>query len=392
MTWSREQAESSVGEHLWRYSGAARFAHHLTEPAALGEAITEAAFDTVLKAHLALSPAVSTALSAASQLLTRTPGTVFSKAVELVGVVEGSVDWPATFERQLASGDETLFVCRFGRRRFETLATRMLHTALVVVEELTRPLAHEGRDVDSRATTALEQARVLQRHQKLSGVRVLRHPSEAQLNRVSAIAGMEPIVDLLRLVMGADRREDWALRRLFRDVLLAPADDDRLFELQTGFELVQGFAEHGWHLELLQAAIGTRMPFASMTRSDDAITIWHQRSIGSLPGFHGASMYSHYRVANGLAPSSLIPDFVVQLPGGRTVLVEVKLTLRSTSDHVRHGISDAMAYLQDYPALFLDNRPHALVVAWGVPATPDLNSAIAVAGLSDAGVLAQLAA
>lgn len=392
MIWRRAEAEASVSDNLWRFSGASRFASGEAAPVALGEAISPDAFSTIIDTYLAISPAADAMLSAVAHLLGRTPGRVFAKTTETVGEVEGAVDWPMTFERQLRTGDETTFVCRFGRRRFETLGTRLMRTALVQCDELNRTLAHDGSPAGQKASETLERDRLLQRHPKLTGVRPLEHPTEAQLTRAAARVGMAPVVGYLRLVRDVHERVPGALRRLFDDVVLTPAEDDRLFELQVGFAIVEAFTKVSWTLELLQVIAGAKLPFAVLKKGDSEIRVWHQRSLGSLGIIPGSSRYSEYRVANRLKASSLLPDFVIELPGNRTVLVEVKLTTRLTTAHVRQGISDAMAYLHDWPALTVANEtPHALVVAWGTEAVPSLDSPVAVCGLGSVAVLSQLA-
>jgi len=373
-----------VRDHLWRFSGAARFVSgdgRVDDP---GVAMTDAVFETVVRSLLSVSSATAEMLQSAGQLLRSAPGTVKLHAVELYGQVEGSVDWASTLDRQLETGDETLFVCRFGRRRFETPAARLVRTALSMAEGVGRGLTSDSSEVGTHRRALTDQIHHLGSHPKLIGVRPYKHPSEEQLNRASERPGCAPIVSYIRFIRDVEARDPRAVARLFDEVVIAPASDDRLFELQVGFRLVEALTSVGWVVELLQAVSGTRLPFARLTRGSSAIAIWQQRALASLPVKVGSSRYSEYRRMNGLGPSGLIPDYVIQHDGGLT-LVEVKLTSRDVSQgvmgHVRAGMSDAMAYLHDYPSLADGPNPRAVVVAWGTTAIPDPSATVAVSGL-----------
>lgn len=341
-------------------------------------------FETVVRSLLSVSRATAEMLQAASQQLRSTPGTVQSHAVELYGEVEGSVDWAATVERQMETGDDTLFVCRFGRRRFETPTARLVRTALSVAEGVGRGFTSDSSEVGAHRRALTDQVHHLGSHPKLIGVRPYKHPSEEQLNRAAERSGCEPIVSYIRFARDIEARDPRAIARLLDEVVIAPATDDRLFELQVGFQLVEALTSVGWVVELLQAVSGTRLPFARLTRGSSALVIWQQRALASLPVKVGSSRYSKYRRMNGLGASGLIPDYVIQHDGGLT-LVEVKLTSRDVSTgamgHVRAGMSDAMAYLHDYPSLAHGPNPRAVVVAWGTKAVPDSSATVAVCGL-----------
>ena len=330
-------------------------------------------------------------LQAATQMLRSTPGTVRPDAIELTGEIEGEVDWSSTVERRLETGDDTLFVCRFGRRRFETPATRLVRTALSMAEGIGRGFSPDSSEVGLHREAASERAHHLTRHPKLNGVRPYKHITEEQLNRADQRSGLWPIVSYIRFVREVDARDPDAVARLLDEVVTAPASDDRIFELQVGFRLVEELIGAGWTLELLQAVAGSRLPFARLAKDEASLVIWQQRALSTLPLQVGQSRYSEYRRLNGLSSSGLIPDYVIEHQE-RVMLLEVKLTTRDTlrgaSDHVKAGLIDVMAYLHDYPIITEGPLPRAVVVAWGTAAAPKVESTVAVCDLHQLGFIA----
>jgi len=77
----------------------------------------------------------------------------------------------------------------------------------------------------------------------------------------------------------------------------------------------------------------------------------------------------------------LRPDFVLEIPEGRRILVEVKLTVMEDGSPERDGLRDVLAYLQDGQTLFKGRpHPHAIVAAWnaaGAPGSPTAQIQIA---------------
>lgn len=380
--WLRSEAELSIGEHLWRFSGASQLTSVGTAPPAdPGVAVPTDLFEDILRIHLALGGTADRMLTAAEEIVRRTPGTVAPQTSQTVGYVEGAVLWGPTIEHQLRTGDDTTFICSQGRRRFETLSTRVLTRALTLAEEFARPSASGEAPAAQEARSRLERSRRLQIG-KLARVRPINFVTEDQLARVAERPGMADVVEFLELSRDALSLVPSAVERVLSEAVIAPADDDTLFELEVGFRLVEVLVAKGFAIELLQAIRGTPFPFAELRRGDDRIQIWYQRSLRALrKDTH--SLYSSIRSANGLRASSLIPDFILRLPGGRTVVVEAKLTHRSTRGHVRHGISDALAYLLDTHDVFAGHAfPHAVVVAWDVNSTPNATARIAVADIA----------
>lgn len=380
--WIRSNSEMSIGHMLWRFSGAAQFTSTVHHPGDPGVAIPAALFDDLLRLHLVLGTAASEMLSAADEVVRRTPGTVAPHISETVGYIEGAVLWGRTVEHQRRTGEETTFICRLGSRRYETLSTRIVKRALSLVEEYARLIASGESRTAREARDRLERARRIQVG-KLALVRPVNSVSEEQLSRVADRPGMGPIVDFLELSRDALSYREPAVERVLSDGVIAPADDDVLYELEVGFRLVELLVERNFTVELLQAVRGMPLPFAVLRRGDDLVRLWYQRSLRSVRGVPTNSLYSDIRQANNLRRSSLIPDFILELAGGRIVVVEVKLTQRLTTAHIRSGLSDSLAYLLDTKEVF-DGQPdpHAIVVAWDSGAVPSTHSCVAVAEIA----------
>lgn len=385
----RAEVLDDLQRSLWRYLSPSAIVSESTSDFvhSPGNAISEKDFQDVLLVHLALSPLTTQMLSAASLVISRLPSVASRRQVEIDGEVSGDVDFSRTFQRRHETGTETLFVCSPVERRFESLHARILKTALLWCERIGRasPLT-KGQISESighhvAEATLLQQVRRTSRHFKLGGVRPLEDPTEAQLERVAGRFGMLPIVEYIRQVRAVlDDRDERAIRKLLREVVLEPSTNDRLFELLVGFSLVDELIARGWTLSSLQAIAGRRDPFAVLERDDHQVIVWYQRAPGSIPHVpEGPSTYRTIRELNGLKPASLRPDFVVRDETGRILVIEVKLSESDGRGQVRNGITDAMAYLMDRPDLYQNQSlPHAAVVCWDAQGVPDPGSTVMV--------------
>jgi hypothetical protein len=220
-------------------------------------------------------------LTAAEEIARRTPGTVAPQTSQTVGYIEGAVLWGPTIEHQLRTGDDTTFICRQGRRRFETLSTRLLMRALTLEEEFARPSAVGEASAAQEARSRLERSRRLQIG-KLARVRPINFVTEDQLARVAKRPWMSDVVEFLKLGRDALSLVPSAVERVLSEAVIAPADDDTLFELEVGFRLIEVLVAKGFAIELLQAIRGIDLPFAELCRGDDRIRIWYQRSLRAL--------------------------------------------------------------------------------------------------------------
>ncbi len=387
--FSRTALTEELADELWRYLAPSSGVESLrVERRVVGRDIDSHLYRQILSVHLALAPQTAEMLSAAEEVVHRLPSVGARRLVELDGEVLGDIDFSRTMERRLESGEETLFVCSPVERRFESLHARVLKTALLWCERIGRAAPFKSGPLRTQMETSADRAvqvslaRRATHKLKLAGVRPLESPTAAQLERVEHRFGMKPIADYIRMVRNVLEKQDpFAIARLFRDVVLAPSQDERLFELKVGFDLARCLVSTGWTIHSLQAFSGSKMPFAEFFRGGDRLMLWDQRSMAALPDIlEGDSFYRTIRSENGLKSSSLRPDFVVQHPAsGTVVVVEVKLTASDGRHQVRNGITDVMAYLKDRPDLFGERQaPAGAVVAWGSRSTPSISSKVMV--------------
>ena len=397
--FSRTEISEEIAGDLWRYlSPGANQELSSPTPSTVGGAIDSSMYRQILTAHLSLAPETIKMLEVAPKIIERLPSVATRRLAELDGEVSGDVDVGRTLERRLEVGDETLFVCRTVERQFESLHARVLKTALQWCERFGAASPYGTGALQQVMEQSAESARRVQsarrstRSLKLAGVRPLQSPSQAQLGRVERRFGMQPVVDYIRHVQRVleDNQPD-AVAKLFRDVVLAPAADDRLFELKVGFQLARSLEGRGWRVRTLQAFSGSDQPFAELEREGDRLLIWDQRSPGRVPGLpSGPSLYREVREANGFSAASLRPDFIIHHPESERVLVvEVKLTAADGRNQVRNGISDVLAYLRDRPDLFAgESTPHGAVVAWDARSTPSIDSVVMVCSQNQISLLA----
>jgi hypothetical protein len=157
--------------------------------------------------------------------------------------------------------------------------------------------------------------------------------------------------------------------------VLAPATDDRLFELWIGFRLVDELKRAGFVEQRRHLIDGGRRPLAQMTRSTEKMTLWWQRSIWGRGLFDPqASRFGAVLKNAGMSVWPLRPDFLlVGENPTRVLIVEVKQTAREGVTPDRRGIAEALAYLDDAAEIMKPlPLPHAMVVAWnstGMPAS-----------------------
>lgn len=395
--FNREAVVGELADRLWRYASPGAHLGSGGLPSEVGLAIDPHAFEVSLRAHLALSPIAGAMIAAAGPIADRLPSVASRSTAELDGEVEGDIDWARTIERRLETGEEVLFVCAPIRRKFESLHARVLKTALLAYEHSALKTSLESGPARTVIDQRLEATHKVLHKIKLGGVRPLNQPSERQLERVSGRYGMLPVVQYLRHLRNVERRECGEISQLFRDVVLAPSDNARLFELKVGLDLVDGFLNRGFRLQMLQAIASSRHPFAQLTDDDGQIQIWFQKAMGSVPGLTtSASRYSATRAANHLTRSSLLPDFIItDRRVSRTLLVEVKLSesLRPSQSHVSRGIMDAFAYLHDYPELTQQATPRVAVVAWDADTLPSTDDEVMVCSQGEVALICdQLAA
>jgi hypothetical protein len=340
--------------------------------------------------HLAARQQTADVIAAAERVLHELPSSVVGSEQVLNGFVRGPVSWERTQRRRWQSGQTTLFVCRPAERRFDTPLARLVKLSLHLVVQLATDasLDHSGA-LGAAVHDRAERARELLRHRKLSEVPLVSSFAERTLAALLRRPSAAPLVTFVRDHREAlELRDPLAVSDVIAGQLLAPASNDTLFELVTGFGLVDAICSLGFEVRRLSAIVGSRRPFARMVNGADEITMWWQRSVWSLALSRSrGGFYAQVLRDAQMSQFPLRPDFVVQLPRGNIVVVEVKHTMHEDLTPERAGIVDALAYLKDIEGHVEADFVRALVVAWNATGRPNRSAVI----VSDQGHLTEAA-
>lgn len=367
-TWNFADALSEVRLHLWRFlSGSA----HPSAIASSAEGLWDLPSGEIrrlIAAHLVLSEATENMLMAAALLLPRIPADTRLAEEELLGRVHGPVDWQRTRQLQLSSGDRRRFLCLPPDRHFDTALARLIKSCLTDCLTLGEAAALRGSagPVRTKMERTTSTARRLVQHTKLRQARKAM-PTAGQLVAIGARRHTEPLLQFARAFSeGFVGLEPAMTRTVIEEQLLAPADDETLFELLVGCRLTAEFEAVGFVLSnrsLIEP--GGRAPLAVMRRGSELLRIWWQRSALPIAGLK-TGLYAQCLLDAGIGRASLRPDFVLEFAtSGRVVLVEVKHTV-SDAAPVHAGVKDALLYLMDARDWFdAQPFPHAVVVAFG---------------------------
>lgn len=366
--WDRKDAIESIRPRLWQYLSARAQLYELPGVVENLWRLPAGEMRRLTAVHLLLSPLTRAMLKAAETVLRRLPSTVATARVELQAQTRGFVEWNTTHHRRLATGDRTLFVCRPAERRYDTPLARVVRMALdrclglATLANLNSPV---GAGAQIYGTTIAAQH--LLRNPKLLEVARIRLVPERVLRSLQRERDAESILDFVRMVRAAlDDLEVTCVREVLEQQLLLPAEDEVLFELLTGFAIVEALVRGGYRETGARLIGKNSVPFATLERDDSRITVWWQRTLWQFGFAAGATSQFHgiLEIA-GMSRSSLRPDFLlIGEDPKRLLLVEVKHSVRENAVE-RDGIRDALAYLEDAKELFESSpAPHALVVAW----------------------------
>jgi hypothetical protein len=375
-TWVRADVEAELASRLWTYLSADAIRSDL--PAAVEDIwrLEPGEIHQLAAVRLAGSPMAASMLDAAQRILHELPSSLARSTLELSGSVRGPVVWQETRRRRLRTADSTLFVCQPPERRYDTPLARLVSLALrqlLRAAEFAPPLSGGGQlAVQIRENS--ERARDLLRNRKLDEVRRVDVVPQRTLTALRRRPDAGPLIDFVQDARGAlDNADPEALVEVIATQLFAPATDDSLFELLAGFGLIEALETLGFESLRTSAMRGTHRTFAHLARGDLAVEVWWQRSLWDVSPTADVetSQYRSILDKAGMRRSSLRPDFTIVCSDGRTMVVEVKHTLRGEYTPERQGIVDALAYVQDAATFFAgQSEPHALVVAWNATGRP----------------------
>jgi hypothetical protein len=325
--------------------------------------------------HVALGPETEAMLDAAELVLKRLPSSVATTELQLHGEVRGRVSWGQTQQRRWATSDPTLFVCRPAERRYDTPLGRLVLLAVRRCAELGGLAAvGDAGTAGEMVAEVVRRARRLLRNPKLMEVQAVGGLPERVLASLARERDAEPMIRFVRLVRDAVQElEPDHVEAAVAGRLLAPAQNEVLFELMVGFGLVDALKAVGYRDERLRLVGTAAVPFAQLVRHGDRLWLWWQRSLWQLPiGVGRTGRFHAVLDAAGMIRSSLRPDFLlVGEHPPRVLIVEVKHTEGADTTPERVGIREALAYIHDAASILQPlPEPHALVVAWDATGRP----------------------
>ena len=373
----RDRILAEVADNLWRYVGR----HACAVPAAMHlladlTGLSVESLETLRHLHLLLSGDVLQFIDEALPTLLRGLRPVAPpEAVAGRIVVRGRIAWGATVAARArrGGGDRALHVAATPRPQYGTAEARLLVRTL---NALARSCARLSALVSSgeqgwtalveRVATAVGRARS---HRLLATV----HVAEAAMADLAACrrSPRQAARTLARVYDHYCRLVEHptlsALVDALRQRVLAPLDDDALYELWALLGAATVFDEAGWTLDVAGLVGQAAVPFTY--RAPDGGTVARLR-FGHTPAhWRRASRYCTVFDRYGLAGAVRRPDLIVELHRGRRrrhLLVEVKRT--RDPQYIADSIYKVLGYLADFEAIFAcQEGPHALLLLWEGP-------------------------
>jgi hypothetical protein len=161
-----------------------------------------------------------------------------------------------------------------------------------------------------------------------------------------------------------------ALVDALRQRVLAPLDDDALYELWALLGAATVFDEAGWMLDVAGLVGQAAVPFTYRALGGGTVA---RVRFGHTPAhWRRASRYCTVFDHYGLAGAVRRPDLIVELQRGqrrRHLLVEVKRT--RDPQYIADSIYKVLGYLADFEAVFAGQEgPRALLLLWDGPGAP----------------------
>jgi hypothetical protein len=371
----RERILAEVADNLWRYVGR----HACAMPAATRlladlTGLSMESLETLRHLHLLLSEDVSRFIDEALPALLRGLRPVAPpEAVAGRVVVRGRIAWGATMAARARRGgsDRALHVSATPRPQYGTAEARLLVRTLDALAQACArlsALASGGEDgwtaQVERVETAVGRARS---HRLLAAVHVAEAPAMADLaashrSPRQAARTLARVYDhYCRLVAHPTLS---ALLEALRQRVLAPLDDDALYELWALLGAATVFDEAGWTLDVAGLVGRAAVPFTY--RAPGGGTVARLR-FGHTPAhWRRASRYCTVFDRYGLAGAVRRPDLIVELRQSRRrrhLLVEVKRT--RDPQYIADSIYKVLGYLADFEAVFAGQEgARALLLLW----------------------------
>jgi hypothetical protein len=322
-------------------------------------------------------------LEAADDLIRTLPSSVSRTEVELRATVRGPVDWSRTARRRYGTGDPTLFICRPTERRYDSplahLLARSLRECEVLAEATLVDLNRESAEgIGELVRARFREAHRLRHNSKLAQFAHSRIPHTAD-RTLDAIVRRRPtakrLVDFLDLVRRARyEQEPDVVADVIERRVLAPAEADKIFELQVGLGIIDQLVRCGFERTSSHLITGSDLPLFEGRHSDGRTAVlWWQKATWSIfPPEPATAAYALTRRDAGMSKGVYRPDFIIAVdPPKRRLLVEAKVTEKARIADEGGGITEMLAYLVDAESVMVGvSPPHGLVVAWNASGRP----------------------
>src|SRR5918912_1928726 len=377
----RDRILAEVADNLWRYVGR----HACAVPAAMHlladlTGLSAESLETLRHLHLLLSEDVILLIDDALPTLLRGLRPVAPpEAVAGRVVVRGRIAWGATVAERARRGgsDGARQVAATPRPQYGTAEARLLVRTLNALARACARLSAlvSGREegwtaLVERVQTAVGQARS---HRLLARVHVAETAPMADLAACRR-SPRQATRTLARVYDHYGRLVEHptlsALVDALRQRVLAPLDDDALYELWALLGAATVFDEAGWTLDVAGLVGQAAVPFAYRAPGGTVARV----RFGHTPAhWRRASRYCTVFDRYGLAGAVRRPDLIVELQRSRRrrhLLVEVKRT--RDPQYIADSIYKVLGYLADFEAVFAGQEgPRALLLLWDGPgATP----------------------
>jgi hypothetical protein len=304
----------------------------------------------------------------------------------------GPVAWNRTLALRAVTGVRHVYVTAPARRVYQTPENELLVHVLDAIVQAARlggwdqTVTRQGpakilRDRMSDATR-WQNSRMLSAVDRVppTARSVARIRTGRARRRYAAV--LSAYDKLVSLVEQLDRQ---AVREAIEYAGLVIADDARLFELLTTFQVMDGLRENGWTMQpfyLIKGKVHTR----GRRRDGRPISLWYQTTPHALaPVSIAESRYRQVLAAHGfLRQHELRPDMVLRWTSqhgqDRWLLIECKLSQKKGVDHAaRLALADLLAYRRSFhDTLSNSGQPYGLGIAWGYGLRPETSAEIAL--------------
>lgn len=382
-TWNRSEVESELIGRLWNYlAGHAIYVEAgLVLDGLLG--LDQGSTQRLIAVRLLNPEIIEPVLGAIESHMRLLKSSSSRDFQEQTGEFTGRVDWPGTFVRRMVTSNPLVVRSAVVERAYDNWEARTLLYALRAIEELIDAAGMAGQGaLPIRFRGYKDRCGRLAHHAKLRQAREVVAIPAHRLERLACRPGLEPVGSFVANFQSAVCSADPStLLKILGSSVLAPVDDETLYELLVGFRLLDALEG----MDCVEAHTPLRglagAPFAELAHPTmGTIRILRETGVFELAAYRDdASRFRETLESAGMRRSSLRPDFLIEFEYRPCLVVEVKHTSRDGKTRDRDGIRDALAYLKDAEVVFAAFAGvSALVVAFASEGKPAAGAHIVV--------------